>query len=1249
MKKILSLFALVLLSCTGAWAADNLVVSTTEASPEHQYRLRPRNEQNYWLTAGLHAGNDVSAAGRFAFFEAEGEGNYYVYSVTESKWLTYTDASNGPSKVTLGDTKSSYFNIEYGTSTGNAWGDKTGYVLKASSAGVYMNFFQGVGSNNYTSTGTVGFWQDKFSDAGSVWVFEEIDTSITGYKNAAKAGLDAYYLASESLKTNAIAQIDAATDEAGVDAAVSAAFTAYQSEVAGKYWFIQSGYSEYYKQQSVYKCFIYNGSNKTTWGNQEDNNPNCYYKLEIAAGGKICIKSNDGKYMQGVAGAMNTTKVEASLTSYPDGTFNIVFSNGTCHTEGHNNGAGVSGNLVSWGGGAGSASSWKFIEKTQADYEAAVNAVVRVTYNYYIDGVKFNTTVATVRVGQAYPAAIDYAGYTITGLPTGNVTGDGSYDLYLGDFDGPFVPTTLSGDAFADGTKWYYMYHPHTSAYVYYLNDSEKKSGFNAAETNDPAYKWTFVRKQGTPYFYLYNKKAGAVDMREQLSTNTGWAANHNQGFVVANVEAAEMPLELFTNGTGYGFRLAAVDGVCILGKHTDDKLSIWGNSANKGDNGSRFTFAEAPVDGLGVAYTVKVLGADLGVSVKGTAYTNGATTAEISDLAETDIVLADNDDYVGTVAINGSNIIATYHHKGAAIDFTKKKVSVGEKATAIVPDTKWYVLTQLRGGETPTYITADNKVYRAAAANTVETLFPGKAEELATYLVRFVSTNVEGVYEIQHGNGMYWNTEGANNRKLTASDNVAESKFYFVYGATQEDGNTPGWAMNYTTDFTTKADKVDNDAAGNTVGYWASGNITSGTNNVWFLYETTFEDLPAYDWEAYGDLLADLNDMYGTELGKYSVPGMEEADVWEALTGYNVVLSAELESEYDGSMLGMQALKDAMQINLPQKGQLIRIKTSSDWINEPTYLAGATASNGRLSFVQNPDFSAEAEDNTIWIYDGQYLINYANGLTVATTAAQNGHGTLAMYPNTTKIEFLPAANGAIGKYNIRFASTRNLYTNKALYTDAGSGAATAEGYNFELEDATTYFFLDFGDKGWASGYFPIAVAASPEYGIDAAYYIKNDPENNCFQAEPVGEQGRGLIMPFTPVIIKVNSEINSGTPFVKGAPDYTLEPEESALKGALWTQKTPDNCCVFNVVDDQPGFYGYTGATLKHCKAYYEPATPAASALRINFGEDNTLTGIMEAIEKAEFNGNVYDLQGRRINGVQKGVFVKDGKKIVK
>lgn len=173
-----------MLLCSIGASAQTIASAEIEASTEevweNQFKLRPRNENgNYWLTYGLHSG-DATKAGCFAFVAAANEGDYYIYSVDEGKWLTYSNTDNGANKITLSSVKSSYFKLTYTTCTNqqNAYADRTGYLIQAYSNGTqvsrYMNFFQGPTTNNYQTTGTVGFWQDAEGDAGSVWVLEKV-------------------------------------------------------------------------------------------------------------------------------------------------------------------------------------------------------------------------------------------------------------------------------------------------------------------------------------------------------------------------------------------------------------------------------------------------------------------------------------------------------------------------------------------------------------------------------------------------------------------------------------------------------------------------------------------------------------------------------------------------------------------------------------------------------------------------------------------------------------------------------------------------------------------------------------------------------------------------------------------------------------------------------------------------------------------------------------------------------------------
>ena len=177
MKKILSLIA-VMLCAMVQLHADKIEVSTIlpdAGNPEHVYTM---NNGGGIYANGLTAPTQTAENyGLFAFYEVEGKpGAYYIYSHSAKKWLTYTVASSYANKtnfVKMSDTKNTkaYFKVT------NFSGDN--YEIRpytsSGSNDKYLNWYQGISSNPYDGSGTLGLWQDGGSaDAGSSWTFVEV-------------------------------------------------------------------------------------------------------------------------------------------------------------------------------------------------------------------------------------------------------------------------------------------------------------------------------------------------------------------------------------------------------------------------------------------------------------------------------------------------------------------------------------------------------------------------------------------------------------------------------------------------------------------------------------------------------------------------------------------------------------------------------------------------------------------------------------------------------------------------------------------------------------------------------------------------------------------------------------------------------------------------------------------------------------------------------------------------------------------
>jgi len=162
--------------------------------------------------------------------------------------------------------------------------------------------------------------------------------------------------------------------------------------------------------------------------------------------------------------------------------------------------------------------------------------------------------------------------------------------------------------------------------------------------------------------------------------------------------------------------------------------------------------------------------------------------------------------------------------------------VSVGEKtASFTADDSHWYILTQVRNGETPMYnVGTGSLLKRTATSITTSTINGTKVINNLQYLIRFTETaDNSGLYNIQFADGDYITSD------LKTTSNAANAGNYAFYNTNNGEGSYFAWNLNSNT-----GNKVDNNGAGNTLAFWGSGTVsgTSG-NNVWYLYPVEIEE----------------------------------------------------------------------------------------------------------------------------------------------------------------------------------------------------------------------------------------------------------------------------------------------------------------------------------------------------------------------------------------------------------------------
>jgi len=353
------------------------------------------------------------------------------------------------------------------------------------------------------------------------------------------------------------------------------------------------------------------------------------------------------------------------------------------------------------------------------------------------------------------------------------------------------------------------------------------------------------------------------------------------------------------------------------------------------------------------------------------------------------------------------------------------KYLAVGEKANSITAATSgsdndhWFLMTQVRGGESPMYDAGSGETMKRAAAEvTPASLKNAVATTNTKYLVRFFET-ASGVYNVQFATGNFVQTT------MTTGAFAGAGK-YMVYNINNEDSHI-GW--NLTTDGSTYESIVDNNAAGGTLSFWESGQITtSGGNNDWSVYPVTFTDLSEED-------IKTINTQFAA---------LKAANKFDILEGSTVQGPSEFANPKDinAAIAAAQSVED----NVTAKAAFI---ASENGQKIQKYL-DEVAKNGTLANIQ---FTMNNEYGTLCLPCPATAIS---GLKMYTCSALEANGTtLNLSENSGNFEhntpyIIQATKG--NKYTIIGWDKGSTATHKAGYL---TGVLTEDGVT--ITDANSY------------------------------------------------------------------------------------------------------------------------------------------------------------------------------------------------
>ena len=208
---------------------------------------------------------------------------------------------------------------------------------------------------------------------------------------------------------------------------------------------------------------------------------------------------------------------------------------------------------------------------------------------------------------------------------------------------------------------------------------------------------------------------------------------------------------------------------------------------------------------------------------------------------------------------------------------------------------------------------------------------------------------------------------------------------------------------------------------------------------------------------------------------------------------------------------------------------------------------------------------------------------------------------------------------------------------------------------NFSISLAKPLELNVVGSSSYATIYLPVDVTTS---GSTKAYYIQT-AENGSAQLTETANEGTEI--PANTAVVLVNEDADATTFLhMTTGLDPVVDEDVNLLKGTLVprTLDLSDNTTYYSLgkKNDKIGFYkfekgGSSVITLGANKAYLDTPAAASSARGFVFDYDDP-TGI-NSIQDSEFimqnGGAVYDLSGRRVETLKRGIYIVNGRKIIK
>lgn len=962
------------------------------------------------------------------------------------------------------------------------------------------------------------------------------------------------------------------------------------------YYRIISGLQNFENKQGVQKAMYDAEDNTYKWKTVDENKPQFIWYITTDNFGVMHIQNSyTEKYMSGLTdngSSMGESAVDIKFSDLGNNEYNLLLNNKTMHAAGHSDGAGVSGNIVSWAGGANSASSWKLETVAKETVESIITAYKnKLTYTALAE-----EAIEELQANYSYTVDTEFENALVNDADriTSNATYPGA--------DGGGIPALVDGNF---ETYWHSDYSNTAPKEQHYLqfdlgagNEQEAlaitywkrhnaQSGFPTALTfmvSNDATNWKTVKQ-------IENLDTSAPTTENPGYTSKGFnlfgSYRYLRVLLYSNSYANGYPFTHFSE-----FRIHPVTENGGANSEIDQSLitELW-NQINAGNNNDNIS--ETDINNLRTAFN------NYKIAVQKYNYT------KLVDDLKSAGKLAE-DPAIGQYNLTKANAL--------------KELCTSTDAT----------LEQIEAAYTTFHASLNAYVF------TINSAYTGYPNGSSIY-----DNNSGTLYWKQtnkYDKSMLWKFEDAATNNITIGDYVVtnmatgnkfwDADFISVTASTAEGISN---ALTFRTNGTGNAIHAQQ----NYSQVVRHGDETTLASAWTFEYVGESKNIDAVDeqkLENYNGLKTLISECepysgkIGEGLNQFSCPEHDfETALSEAKTAVATDIYVQPDLDVAAEKDALQAAKDALAINQPEAGKYYRFKSA---VNS-NYIA--SNGSGRVLMTDNAA-------------DAVFYLTADNRLITSSLLAMDNYNATATLGKATTFK---ASKANIGTYVIRnnggsyFAKATGEALDRHGDENTGLTTAACAWIIEEVTDASKNL-----TKNMTAEYATLAAPVSlviPE-GIKAYTAQVNG------QKATLSEVTGGIIPAGTAVVLqKTGAENEYVFNFDATA---AVENESNNLVGVYAETAVPEETTAYILAkptNKEIGFYllNESDRTIAANKAYLVAPTEASGIKAFTFDFGGT-TGIenTEAVNEAE---EYYDLQGRRVMNPTKGIYVtKSGKKVL-